>query len=546
MKTTLASRIEGMTVAQRLWSLALFTVLVMAATSTWQLLAKRDALYTEKRLATKHVVEVASSVLAFYESEAAQGHMTRAAAKDQAAATLQGSRYEGSEYLWINDMEPRMIMHPFKPELNGKDLSQLKDPNGKQIFVGFVQVVAKQGAGYVDYMWPKPGSAAPLPKISYVQGFAPWGWVVGSGVYVDDVQAIFWGDVWRVALVIAALAAFSLGLFRAFARKLTGQLGGEPGDVAAIATRIAGGDLSGEVVTRPSDKTSLLAAMAVMNAKLRDVMERIRSSAETVSTASQEIAMGNTDLAARTEEQAASLEETAASMEQLTATVQQNGDSAKQANALAASASEVATRSGEAVSKVVATMNEINASSAKIEAIVGVIDDIAFQTNILALNAAVEAARAGEQGQGFSVVASEVRSLAQRSAEAAKEIKSLIHDSLKTVSTGGRLVEEAGATIEEVVTSVQRVAEIIAEMTNAGREQRQGIEQVNLAMVELDQVTQQNAALVEQSATAADAMAQEAGTLTAAISQFKVRAAPTASSAGAPAGRLGEPLRLAA
>src|SRR5512147_2697308 len=262
-----------------------------------------------------------------------------------------------------------------------------------------------------------------------------------------------------------------------------------------------------------------------MNDSLVRVVSQVRSGTDTVATASSQIAAGNLDLSSRTEEQASSLEETASSMEELTSTVRQNAENAKQANQLAISASDVAGKGGAVVSQVVTTMDAINEASRKIVDIISVIDGIAFQTNILALNAAVEAARAGEQGRGFAVVAGEVRNLAQRSAAAAKEIKTLIGDSVEKVEGGSKLVAQAGQTMEEIVTSIRRVTDIMSEITAASVEQSQGIEQVNTAITQMDEVTQQNAALVEEAAAAAEALEEQAQNLSAAVNVFKVAAA---------------------
>jgi methyl-accepting chemotaxis protein len=271
--------------------------------------------------------------------------------------------------------------------------------------------------------------------------------------------------------------------------------------------------------------------------KLTAIVGQIKESTESINTASREIASGNTDLSSRTEEQAASLEETASSMEELTSTVKQNAENAKQANQLAAGASDVAVKGGEVVGQVVTTMSSINESSKKIVDIIAVIDGIAFQTNILALNAAVEAARAGEQGRGFAVVATEVRNLAQRSAAAAKEIKELISDSVEKVGAGTNLVDEAGRTMDEIVSSVKRVTDIMGEITAASQEQSAGIEQVNQAITQMDEVTQQNAALVEQAAAAAESMEEQAGHLANAVAIFKLAqqvAHPVAATAAVP------------
>jgi methyl-accepting chemotaxis protein len=305
-------------------------------------------------------------------------------------------------------------------------------------------------------------------------------------------------------------------------RSITRQLGAEPGDAARLAQSVAQGDLSLHITLQPGDSHSMMAQLKNMQDSLVKVVSEVRQGSEGVATASAEIAQADLDLSARTESQASSLEQTAASMEQLSATVKQNADSARQANQLAMNASSVAAQGGEVVGQVVETMKDINAASRKISDIISVIDGIAFQTNILALNAAVEAARAGEQGRGFAVVATEVRSLAGRSAEAAKEIKSLISASVERVGRGTVLVDQAGSTMQEVVSSIRRVTDLMGEITEANNEQSLGVSQVGEAVAQMDQVTQQNAALVEEMAAAANSLKSQAEGLVQTVSVFKL------------------------
>jgi methyl-accepting chemotaxis protein len=328
-----------------------------------------------------------------------------------------------------------------------------------------------------------------------------------------------------ILLVISSiLAGMTLGIL--ISRSVTRPLN----EAVKVAQTVAAGDLTSDIkVDSTNELGQLLQALKEMNESLVGIVSEVRTGTDTIATASNQIATGNLDLSSRTEQQASSLEETASSMEELTSTVKQNGDNARQANQLAVSASDVAVKGGEVVAQVVDTMGSINDSSKKIVDIIGVIDGIAFQTNILALNAAVEAARAGEQGRGFAVVASEVRNLAQRSASAAKEIKELISDSVEKVEAGSKLVNQAGTTMDEIVASVRRVTDIMGEITAAGREQEAGIEQINQAITEMDNVTQQNAALVEEAAAAAQSLQDQAGNLSQVVSVFKTSGTQPAS-----------------
>jgi methyl-accepting chemotaxis protein len=337
----------------------------------------------------------------------------------------------------------------------------------------------------------------------------------------DDSTTVYHNGRMTMAALAAAAVLFAAVFAWLLSRSITQPLQ----QAVEIARTIAGGDLSRKVEVNGRDETGqLMLALQEMTASLVGIVNDVRHGTDSIAVSSREIAAGNLDLSSRTEQQASSLEETASAMEELTATVKQNADNARQANQLALTASGVASDGGQVVDKVVDTMGAIDASSRKIVDIISVIDGIAFQTNILALNAAVEAARAGAQGRGFAVVAAEVRSLAQRSAAAAREIKGLIGDSVEKVETGGKLVRQAGETIREVVASVQRVTDIMAEISAASNEQSAGIEQVNQAISQMDQVTQQNAALVEQAAAAAEAMQDQAAGLAGLVGSFRTGA----------------------
>jgi methyl-accepting chemotaxis protein I, serine sensor receptor len=334
----------------------------------------------------------------------------------------------------------------------------------------------------------------------------------------ESVRLLAWSRALAVALLVLAVALV-VGSWLFINRRVVAPLQ----EVSELMDRVAQGDLTTRIDTQSTNEIGrLLRSVSTMQAGLASMVTQVRQGVEEINTGAREIALGNSDLSGRTEQQAASLEETAASMEELSSTVKQNADNARQANQLASGSMDVAQRGGAVVDEVVATMKAISGSSAKMADIVNVIDSIAFQTNILALNAAVEAARAGEQGRGFAVVASEVRALAQRSAAAAKEIKDLIADSAGKVGAGSAQVERAGATMQDIVASVRRVTDIMGEISAASIEQSSGIDQVNLAVAQMDQATQQNAALVEQASAAASSLEDQAQRLNAAVAQFKV------------------------
>ena len=506
-------------ILNKILSISIVTIVALLAGILFYLIPYvGKQLMNEKKAAVSNVVDVAEKMVEGYQAKVKAGELTLADAQKRAAENIKAMRYAGNEYLWINTLDPVMVMHPLKPELDGKRIDDIKDPTGKQIFVEFAKIAREKGDGYVEYQWPKAGEAQPSPKISHITLFKDWGWVIGSGIYVDDVQKQIQGM--RIKVVAAALIFAALVIVFAWlvARRIKAALA----EAITVSEQIAAGDLTGRIEVKSSDETGqLLNSLSEMKESLTGIVSEVRSGSESIATATDQIAAGNNDLSQRTEEQASSLEETASSMEELTSAVKQNADNARQANQLAASASEVAVKGGDVIGRVVTTMESISGSSKKIADITGVIDGIAFQTNILALNAAVEAARAGEQGRGFAVVAGEVRSLAQRSAAAAKEIKALIEDSVGKVENGGKLVAEAGNTMEEIVLSIKRVTDIMAEIHAASVEQSTGIEQVNIAITQMDMVTQQNAALVEEAASAAESLSEQAQNMVSVVSRFK-------------------------
>jgi methyl-accepting chemotaxis protein-2 (aspartate sensor receptor) len=434
--------------------------------------------------------------------------------KDRIRATKVGE----TGYFYVLNAAPGkqygdLIVHP---TAEGSNLLGAKDADGRE----FIKDILEKKQGTATYAWKDPGETQARDRFVAYTHNKDWNWIIAGGTYEDEITAA--AKELRnkfIGLGLLALAVFAATLYLVVRASVSRPLA----EVREVAKRIAEGDLTARMANSRRDEIGLLTdSINTIGTSLMKVVGQVRAGTDTISTASAEIAAGNLDLSSRTEQQASSLEETASSMEELTSTVKENADNAREANTLAAKSSTVAAKGGTVIHEVVVTMAQINESAKKIVDIITVIDGIAFQTNILALNAAVEAARAGEQGRGFAVVATEVRTLAQRSANAAKEIKLLIADSVDKVESGSKLVSDAGSTMNEIVHSVRSVTTIMEQISAASQEQTAGIEQINQAIVEMDQVTQQNAALVEEAAAASQAMQEQAAQLADVVSVFKL------------------------
>ena len=510
---------------KKLWLPLLASLLCLLSTALFYTLQLRDLRFSERQSTLSDVDRAALSIVEGFGARAAAGTLTVAEAQAQAKAVLNTMRYGEDGYIAVVGMDAHAIQNPGNPAIEGKDMSGIVDANGVPVFREIVRVAATPaGNGFLSYLWLRPGREAPSAKLARIVAYKPWRWALVSGLYVDDINTAFYAGLKKALLVMALVCALLAAIVVAVNRSLQRAIGGSPEYAAEVAMKIAARDLSMQVQTSPADRSSLLFAMKTMQENLAQMIGAIRSSADTIATAAGQIAAGNMDLSSRTEAQASALEETAATMEQLTQAVALNADNAGQAHTLAVSSAQTAQRGGSAVGQVVSTMEAINGSAGHIVAIIGVIEGIAFQTNILALNAAVEAARAGDHGRGFAVVASEVRTLAQRSAAAAKEIKVLIDASVTSIGSGSDMAGRAGATMQEVVASVAQVTAVIAAIADASTEQRTGIGHVNTAITEMDAVTQQNAALVEEAAAAAGSRHDQAAALSAMVSSFKLTA----------------------
>jgi methyl-accepting chemotaxis protein len=587
-------------ISVRLYALVALALLTMAAALTFGLLQAQDKLVGERKAMLSAMNENAIAVFDAYHKQEVAGTLSREDAQKRALEAIKAMRYQGSGYFWINDMHPTMIMHPIKPELDGRDLSANKDPNGKHLFVEFVKTVEKSGQGFVDYYWPKPGADEPVLKYSHLAGFRPWGWVVGTGVYSDDLTAMFRERAWQVAgiLLAAALAIVmaALAIVRSVVKpveKLKASMrsiadedlssevpetdrGDEIGQMAKVlvvlrdsvrerlelrfreaeqqdrlaserrgneqrqrATAdaqadametvgaalelLASGDLTAEIGDIAPEYGKLRQDFNTAVAALRDVIGSISHSTEIVTASAGDISEAANNLSRRTEQQAAALEETAAALDEITSTVRHSSDRANEARNMVDETRASAAKSGGIVRNAIDAMGRIETSSSRISQIIGVIDEIAFQTNLLALNAGVEAARAGEAGRGFAVVAQEVRELAQRSAGAAKEIKALIGTSVREVGAGVELVRSTGDALTEIEALVNRVNEQVALIATAAREQATGLAEVNTAVNSMDQMTQQNAAMVEETTAASQTLAAESRELKMLLTKFRLR-----------------------
>ncbi len=481
----------------------------------------KKGLINEKRTATKNVVEVAYSLVNQYYKSINTKRFPSWVAKKQALEKIKNLRFQQDQYFWINDLYPKMIMHPFKPKLNGKDISNLKDPNGKKLFFEMAEISKRKGGGFVDYMWPKPGFTKPVQKVSYVKLFKPWGWVIGNGIYIDDIEK----EVSKTALtiitslIIITLIMFFLVFF--ISRFITKPIN----PLMDMAKELSNGNLAHKKIKiKSNDELGTLSlSFNHLTDTLNDIIHQVNLAVEQVSTGAGQVSSSSQSLSSGAAEQASSLEQVTASATEINSQAKQNSESAIEAKSLAEKAKKITENGNEQMKLLVTGMEDINKSSEKIKKVINVIDDIAFQTNLLALNANVEAARAGKYGKGFGVVAEEVRNLAVRSANYVKETTHLIEQTIQKIENGNNLVKLTAEQLNEIRNAILKVSDLVIEIAAASKEQSQGLDQVNTGLNQIEQVTQINSASAEEGASAAEELAAQAAYLKEIVEKFKLR-----------------------
>ncbi len=500
--------------------LALVGLFVLGAVNTYKV---NESLISRRQAELKNLVEAAYGAVAAQYDLFKAGKMSEEQAKKAAGDALTSMRFQGDNYFFVTSMDMSNVLNPGNPKIVGKDMSKFKDASGRLFVQEMAKIAREKGDGFVDYDWAKPGADKPVGKTSYIKLFAPWGWIVGTGVYNDDI-AVDRDKLMSTTIMVGLIIALITGGLAFFvARNINGRVS-RLGSLSTIVEELSRGNFAVKLpATSGHDEIGrITSAIRAMVDRLSGTMFAITQASGEVTNASAEISTSTTDLSQRTEEQAASLEETTAAMQELAETVKRNATNAQEANRSAGTTRQVADRGGQVVVQAVQAMAKIEESSRKISDIIGVIDEIARQTNLLALNAAVEAARAGEAGRGFAVVASEVRSLAQRSSQAAKDISDLITNSSGQVKDGVDLVNRAGVSLNEIVESIKGMTTVVAEIAEASSEQATGIEEINRALAQMDEAIQQNSALVEENAATAKTLEHQAQAMDEQISFFRM------------------------
>jgi methyl-accepting chemotaxis protein len=537
--------LQDVSIATKTIGVSVGSVGLLSALVLFYILPKvEESIMNEKRQATKNIVDIPYALIDEYQARIQKGEFTFEEGQKRARTRIQNLRYNQKEYFWINDLSPKMLMHPYKQEMNGKDLSEYKDPNGKRLFVEMANICRDKGEGFVDYLWPKPGAETPYPKVSFVKLYKPWGWIIGSGIYVDDVQAQIATLRWYIlgGLGIGALAAILLGTFM-------GRMVATP--LHNMVTQLNSADLNTALhIDRKDEVGALTEAFDRFVATIRQTLIQVVEVSSAVASASAQISSSTEQMAAGSQEQTSQAGEVASAMEEMTKTIVENSKNSTTTVETANDAKATAQRGGAVVQDLVTGMQRIAAmvdesaktvqtlssSSDQIGEIIGVIDDIADQTNLLALNAAIEAARAGDQGRGFAVVADEVRKLAERTTHATKEIAGMIkriqQETAGAVSSmeGGStevhkgivLAEEAGKSLSDIVQKSEKVTDMIVQIATASEEQSSTSEEISKNVEAISSVTGETAQGTQQIARAAEDLNQLTERLRDLVAQFKL------------------------
>jgi methyl-accepting chemotaxis protein len=535
---------------QKLASVALLSAAVIVTMAVCWLGQVRSVIQAEKQVQTKQLVAVPLSIIGNYQKMEREGKLTRAEAQQKALQDIAALRYDGGNYFWINDLGPTMVMHPMKPEMNGKDLSSFKDPKGKFLFVEMAKVVRASGEGYVAYEWPRPGASAPVPKLSYVKGVPEWGWLVGTGIYVDDVAAIWWKNA-RIAAGLSLLGmVFVLGTSLAIFKSVSRRLGGDPEEATMVVREIAEGNLAQPIVIGDSDQDSLLASMERMRLNLHSSVVNIASAIQKLALANEEISSGAGEIVSGAEVQKEGLARNSETMMHIANAIKEVSMNSDEAASAAQETTEIAMSGGKVVEEAIdriggitasvkqtaKTIDELNRSSEKIGEVVSVIESVADQTNLLALNAAIEAARAGDQGRGFAVVADEVRKLAERTTAATSEIAALLggvqqataqaaaemEKNTSQVEVGLATTQKAGIALSEIISRAEKVQAMVSQIASSTNSQSNATNEINHRIVEFAAIAEQSAERAHRAADACQELGALAHELERLVSGFSV------------------------